>query len=162
MQKGYDLLHRYSCSLTPSNNYVFTTSLGIEYSVAFSEANVHFLNYPGFIAEISFYPLQGNSMAFDNKIRNTIVYLIVQFLESNPENALIFICDVTDHKHVARNKLFQRWFYKFNKGSFQKFDSEIHITDQVVYYNSLIIHTGNPFKYQLLQSYAQALELYNK
>lgn len=59
------------------------------------------------------------------------------------EIALVVVCDTSDNKHAYRNKLFSKWFDKFNpvlNGKFSKFDLRICNEDGDHAYCSLIIH----------------------
>jgi hypothetical protein len=56
----------------------------------------------------------------DSRVRNTIVAIMRQFVESN-DSALYFVCDMSDGRQQNRFRLFSRWFNELGEG-FDKTD----------------------------------------
>jgi len=45
----------------------------------------------------------------DPKVEKSILSIILEYFRLNP-NALLYICDTSDHREEARNRLFLNWF----------------------------------------------------
>lgn len=150
----------YSYNTQEDGSYVFTTNYGVEYIVAFYDAQSHFPQNPSRIFEFSFYPkeLKGER---DVRVFHTIIFIIESFLLRNSMYGLTFVCDNTDGKHYCRYRLFDIWFNNSNNDRFIKFNGEINSNDEI-YLNSLITSKDNPHLDKLAVDYKNALNSLNK
>ncbi|MGM9786334.1 MAG: DUF6169 family protein [Candidatus Cryptobacteroides sp.] len=83
----------------------------------------------------------------------TIIAIIEEFFVAN-DSAILYICDVSDGKQSARDRLFAMWFNSYD-GKFNYTLSRVSINiDGVDYYASLLISNLNP-------SYAEVLSAFN-
>ncbi len=121
--------------------YVFTTDKGIRYSISFSEEYEigGSMSYQFSIDNI------GNSHgSYDKKIKDTIIAIIEDFFIEN-QDVLLYICDTSDNREAARNRLFLRWFEQYSPGNFTicTANSKVEGTD---FYMAIIVANNNPKK----------------
>lgn len=154
-------LPHYNIERTPEGSYSFHTPSGIVYLIDF-EKSKHFEAYPGSVYEISFWPKDNKRSKLDHQIRNTLFHIVSQVLIKDNTCGVVFVCDSSDKKQLVRKKLFDKWFQAANTNWFLKIDTELHIGENEIYYNSLIMKTDNPFKKQLMECYTDSIDLYSK
>ncbi|WP_233577234.1 DUF6169 family protein [Parabacteroides sp. TM07-1AC] len=87
----------------------------------------------------------------DNRIAITVVSILQKFFSRN-ENAMIMVCDNCDGKEVKREKLFSRWFSRYNDGNIRKYDGSSACEDYTLYV-SLYIHKQNRNEQQLVSAF---------
>lgn len=132
MVKELDLLNHYEIKEC-EYGYQFLTAFEISYTITFIEyPTVSIcLSTPVFMLNIERGNVigHGHSNGDDNRVRNTILYLIKTFFEKN-EKALITLCDVVDGRQGARKKLFDQWYKEFSKDRFCKLDASCYIEEE--------------------------------
>lgn len=89
----------------------------------------------------------------DPKVGETVSCIAKAFFYRHPEGILTFVCDISDAKQAARQRLFTRWFQKYNQDNYIKFDWEIR-ADENTFYASLIGHKDNPFVEDYKEAYS--------
>lgn len=163
-----DSLPRYEYEINEEKMaYIFTTQQGFEYIVTFRTLKDALQDYPE-IADIIFelgferknHKNQRNS--YDEKVRNTILHIIISFYTSIPHAAIFYICDNLDNSHKGRSKLFDKWFDEYEKlgnSPFIKTDYELEVEDMDLLL-SLIRRKNNDKIEQTLQIFEKMLEDY--
>lgn len=87
-----------------------------------------------------------------NKVYKTIVVIIEEFFKEN-DSAILYICDTSDGKQSARDRLFSMWFNSY-EGHFNYTLSRVSMQiDGIDYYASILISNSNP-------SYAEVLSAF--
>lgn len=87
----------------------------------------------------------------DDKIGVTIVEIFKLFF-SKMENVVVYVCDMSDERHMARKRKFDWWFWRYNDGSIIKEDGIAMVADvQII--NSLLIHKDNPHLTTIIKAY---------
>lgn len=94
-----------------NNEYTFTTDTGTVFKVAFSK--VDYDDPPIFIPTLI--REQCAIKPNDDRVRNTIVAIMREFVESR-DCALLFVCDTSDGRQQNRFRLFSRWFKELGQG----------------------------------------------
>lgn len=82
----------------------------------------------------------------DPLIAPTVALILTDFFQQRQERIIVYVCDTSDRKHLARYRKFNRWFESFDNSEYQKI--EIHSIDKiqdVVYFNTLIVSANNPY-----------------
>ena len=106
-----------------NNRFVFTVSGEFEYLIEFHLS--HF-NLPSSIQDIQLYelsfgpknkPERTSSQMINDKIRNTIFTAIDYFLNKS-DCVLMYICDSSDKRELARHRLFAEKWYPLSKENF--------------------------------------------
>ena len=110
----------------------FTTDYSIEFSVAFLDASYHFENLTipnGNIVEFSFEPLsKPEQLPKDGRVSATILKILNSFF-GNSQNVLLYVCESTDNKQLARKRTFDRWFDSQKVNSLEKYDFRFVVAD---------------------------------
>ena len=110
----------------------FTTDEGIDYKVTFQ------LDSSGYFGDNAYHfifaQLKNDSKhsVKDENVQKTLLTIIEAFFK-NDAHILIYICDATDERQLARHRLFKRWF--------QKYETDFCITDDIINFKDL---NGNP------------------
>lgn len=151
--------------LEKDNDYRFETDKGIFYSVSFTDGSFYFINLPPYIPvfEMSIKVVSlGKYMSppRDPRVEVTIVAIFRLFLAEH-ENSVVYICDNLDEKQAARHRKFDMWFQRHTNTELVKYDSHFIVDSQEIY-ASLIFHSLNPFKQNLIQVFLNQANEYDK
>lgn len=119
--------------------YIFTTDQGIIYSISFSEE----YEIGGCMSyQFSIDNIGGSHGSHDGKIKDTIIAIIEDFFLEN-QDVLLYICDTSDNREAARNRLFLRWFEQYSPGRFTICTANSKVED-TEFYMAIIIANDNP------------------
>nr|WP_295928903.1 DUF6169 family protein [uncultured Dyadobacter sp.] len=158
MQEESDLLNPYEIVTDDYDRYWFLTESGVCYTAAFVKSSGYFYHYPQFddkVATFSFRPYElQNPVTFESipkngsrysraRIRDTIIFLLLDFFRAYPEKSIIVICESCDELGECRQRLFDRWFRNASDlvpHSISKYDS----TFAGEGYGSILIDNHNP------------------
>jgi hypothetical protein len=152
------LLSRYNLS-PHKEGYQFTTDSGISYTAYFSE---YFLTTAAgeevIVYSFGFECNEERSDRYDEKIRNTIVYIIEYFFEQKMEEGLLYVCLTTDGMARHRRITFGRW-YKEIKSDIERYDCrERHAREG--YYTSILVKSGNTRKDVIIEAFYNNLDTF--
>lgn len=92
----------------------------------------------------------------DDRVADTICTIMRRIFLNN-KNAVVIICDNTDHREQGRNRLFQQWYARFADQSILKIDRKYHSEDYDIY-SSLLIHEQNPNLEKIEQAFIRLAE----
>jgi hypothetical protein len=84
------------------------------------------------------------------------VLLFQQFFKEK-QNVVIYVCDSSDDRELARKKKFDFWYWKYNDGTILKVDGIALIAGMQIY-NSLLVHKDNLQAAKIIQSFHQLNE----
>ena len=148
----------YKISQAENFYYRFTSKVGTVYVCYFISYGFLFDNFPEISADIFAFNIDvekgaAKEQPLDIAIAATVVEIIKKFLAIK-ENAVLYICDSTDHKEHIRKRKFDNWFQKHDDGTIIKIDHKA-ILEQVIIFNSLLIHKDNPMKNRFITAFAQ-------
>lgn len=121
--------------------YEFTTAKGITYVAYFLDMaaySSHFTN----VYTFNFDTCAEIDASHDDRIADTICTIVGRIFANN-RNAVIIVCDNTDHREHGRNRLFQQWYARLHNTSICKVDRKYQSEDYDIY-SSLLIHVDNP------------------
>lgn len=132
-----------------ANSLYFCSDGGYEYVISFikDETLDDCNNIFQFLIEAKTSPRSNN----DVKVGETIACIAKAFFYHHSDYMLTFVCDISDSRQAARQRLFTRWFQKFNQNRYLKFDWQVKTADSV-FYASMI----GCKEYPLLESYREA------
>ncbi|RDB05127.1 hypothetical protein DVG78_14695 [Runella aurantiaca] len=88
----------------------------------------------------------------DAFIMFTIADIVTDFFK-NRERIIVYICDTSDARHLARSHKFGLWFEKFKTTQFMKVDAFIIDEMGVIYINTLILHRENPYFVEIIDAF---------
>ena len=132
------------------NEYQFSNDFGVLYQVYFTFGSDYFPDkyFSNYLKVFGFRPLSSTGFDFDKKTAETIIYILADYLRQD-DYIIMYICDEKDKKQSVRNRLFNRWFQKYNDGTFDKFDLVFEENTFV----SAILSKKNPFYVDFTQSF---------
>lgn len=124
MQKESNFLNPYEVVTDDQDRYWFLAESGICYSAAFVQSHGYFHRYPQFdhqVVTFSFKPFEEEQITFEStprnagsssqtRIRDTIIWLLLESFRLYPEKSIVFICESCDELAACRQRLFDRWF----------------------------------------------------
>ena len=137
--------------------YRFETDFGFVYELSF-------LRYPT-LSDRSEYVMymfnieqvKKGKTSTDVRIRTTIEYVLSLFFENNTD-AVVVVMDSSDGKHLARKKLFDKWYYQSRKFSIEKYEASCN-TEEIEIVTTLFVEKNNPFKNIILSDYYELVKL---
>ncbi len=147
------------------NDYRFDTDKGLFYSVKFLDGSFYFVSLPAYVPvfEMSITTVSlGDHLSppRDPRIEATIVEIFRHFFQEH-ENSIIYICDNLDQKQAARHRKFDMWFRAHTEKGLEKFDTHF-IIESLEIYASLILHTDNSYKDELVKVFLNQANEYDK
>lgn len=124
MQKESVYLNPYEVVTDELDRYWFLAESGVYYSAAFVRSHGYFHHYPQVdhqVVTFSFRPYEEDLIPFQGnlknaqhssqtRIRDTIIWLLLESFRLHPEICIVFICESCDQLAACRQRLFDRWF----------------------------------------------------
>jgi hypothetical protein len=137
--------------------YRFETDFGFVYELTF-------LRYPT-LSERSEYVLymfnieqvRKGKTSTDARIQITIEYVLSLFFEENTD-AVVVVMDTSDGKHLARKRLFDKWYHQTKKLSIEKYEASCN-TEEIEIVTALFVEKNNPFKNIILSDYYELVKV---
>jgi hypothetical protein len=151
-------LQPYKISQVDNLYYRFTSKAGTVYLCYFISYGFLFDKFPDLASDIFAFNIDvekgaAKEQPLDIAIAATVAEIIKKFLASK-ENAVLYICDSTDHKEHIRKRKFDAWFQKHDDGTIIKIDQKA-IIEQAIIFNSLLIHKDNPLKNRFIAAFSE-------
>ncbi|MBO9613530.1 MAG: hypothetical protein J7619_12580 [Dyadobacter sp.] len=159
MQKESDFLNPYEVVTDDQDCYWFLTESGVCYRAAFIKSYGYFYRYPQFdhqVVTFSFRPYKEDQQPFEGipkstsyssqtRIRDTIIWLLLESFRLHPEKSIVFICESCDKLAACRQRLFDRWFRQAHRllpapHCISKYDTDFAGEG----YGSIFIYDYNP------------------
>ena len=139
--------------------FVFETQYGLHYEIRFFEEEP--------IGEcetwqFSFAKADDTSTPEDPYVRFTLFAVIDEFFAEN-DNVLLYICDTSDSREAARNRLFIRWFKQSAQPDRFTIRSASAIIEGQGFYAAIIVENKNPLLTNITADFDKtAVSLTNK
>jgi len=92
-----------------------------------------------------------NRQRYDSKVKHTIVRIINNFFDTQPEDAILYICMTNDGKARNRHITFNNWYHELNNGLEKHSSSSEH--GKQGFYASILFKSNNPQKKRLISSF---------
>ena len=139
--------------------FVFVTNYGLHYEVRFFEENP----IGGCETwQFSFAKAEDILAPEDPYVRFTLFAIIDEFFIEN-ENVLLYICDTSDSREAARNRLFIRWFKQSAQPDRFTIRSASTVIEGQGFYAAIIVENRNPKLTDITADFDQtAVSLTNK
>lgn len=138
-----------------NGDYVFQTEKGVIYGVGF------LVEEPLGNCEtrqLSIRNINNFHAAFDPNVKLTIILIIDEFFNVNMD-CLLYICDTSDKREAARNRLFMKWFEESaEKGRFSIRTANAEIEGQG-FYAAVIVENRNPKVAAILEDFTSSAEM---
>lgn len=71
---------------------------------------------------VDFWEKHNSRFIKDDFVEKTIIAILFNFFENQPNSILHYICDSIDFKQKVRSKLFEKWYNKSSTKNFSKLD----------------------------------------
>ena len=155
----------YKISIVRNNYFEFRTAAGIVYACYFLSYAEFFKEYKeiaGSIYSFNVEVIKGRKtgISADQRIGLTIIEIVKAFL-SWLENAVVYVCDMSDGSELLRKRKFDQWFRKYDDGTIIKIDGHIAVPNFNIY-NAILIHKENPKKNRFIEAFSDLNETGNK
>ena len=144
-------------------SYLFDTNAGASYRVKFKSGPelVDDPAYEGLIFEMAILlivnPYDPKLPPSDILLSATIAAIVADFFTTR-ERAMVYLYDDSDAKADARQKLFNRWFARFDKQTFVKKQVPVAIEQNGVQYTAeFVARADNPYLEPLLASFTRVV-----
>lgn len=137
----------------------FVTEQRVRYQIIFTPTDYLFQNVPDlkwqtfeFIITLLYAP-PGIKPAKDERVPVTVATIFKNFYKELPEDVVIYICDSSDRRERARERLFNSWFYDFKREElFIKLDMGFDPKQPVKIDFCVIMKFDNPHKFDIIWS----------
>lgn len=138
--------------------YLFSTNQGANYVISLTE-EFELGGCMGY--QIGVRNANHKHGSFDPKIRETIVAILEEFFRVNL-NVLLYVCDTSDQREGARNRLFIKWFREFAATGQYTFCSADAMVEGEGFYTAIIVESRNPHLEAIKQDYEAMAENLSK
>lgn len=155
MKEASNSLHPYPLHKDENDIYSFTTDEGIEYNIVFIEMSIYAEELWG-VYQFNIERNQDVAHKIDNRIYQTVVYILEKFFHDAPDDAILMVCDSSDGKQQKRRKLFDRWYFNSqHKDDIDVFNAEYHDYNNEKVYTSLYLSKHTPRYSTIVEAYLQ-------
>ena len=140
------------------NAFYFTTDFGLAYEVLFEHSGYIFPEYPDLDPAVFELVIKlitnktGHRTPPDRRIAATIADIFKTFLARN-ERIIVYICDSSDLRQVARARKFDGWYEYYRGIDFIKINRAILDPSGEIYLTALIIRHDNPNKVRIFEAF---------
>ena len=141
-----------------NTTYAFETDYQLIYEVRFKNTGYVFAGYPELESNTFELIIQlvlnntGNRTPPDTRIAATIADVVKLFL-TRAERIVIYICDSSDWRQVARARKFDGWFEYYRGIDFIKINRNIIDPAGEIYLTALIMRHDNPLKVNIFEAF---------
>lgn len=139
-------------------SFNFVTDFGIHYSISFSKEDIVLGNTSTY--QFIIQKIDTEHSPHDDKVEKTILSIINEFFRANKE-VLLYICDTSDGREAARNRLFLSWFEREANGRFIIRTAKAKIEDEVIY-TAIIVANDHPALQAILRDFEEQKEMLEK
>lgn len=152
--KGYD----FDSTESVQNAFYFTTEFGLAYEVLFEQSGYIFPDDPDLDSHVFELVIKliinttGKRTPSDPRIAATIAEIFNAFLARN-ERIIVYICDSSDLRQVARARKFDGWYEYYRGIDFIKINRNIVDPSGEIYLTALIIRHDNPNKVRIFDAF---------
>ena len=140
------------------NLYKFETKNNVEYDVRFNP-NSNYLpleelwrdEFYEIVIDVASAPDPARSPA-DQVIFPTIVAIIADFFAVH-ERVILYICDDSDSRELARKRKFDGWYDRFGNAAFEKHDLPTVAVGPERYFASVFFRRDNPHRIAIITAF---------
>ena len=140
-----------------TGGYRFETDFGFIYELSF-------LKYPTVnerpeydFRMFNIEQIKKGKTSIDVRIQITVEYVLSLFFENNAD-AVLIVMDSLDGKHLARKRLFDKWYSQSKKPAIEKYEAAC-ITEEIEIVTTLFVEKDNPFKNLILSDYYELVKI---
>lgn len=166
----HDVLQKYDYEFAGGifNSYIFQTTNGIIYEVLFKPSGYIFKEKVTFEEDTFEFSIlltdnpTNKKPPLDKLIPNTIASIFSDFFHKK-ERIVVYICETSDFRAMARNRKFNQWFEWYKGTSFIKIDMQMGQDHKgETYFTSMIIRADNPNIGEVIVAFRNLIEANQK
>lgn len=151
-----NLNHRSPYQLAQVNDmtFSFVTDQQIHYNVGFYK-DTYFMDegaYHFFIDNS-----ENEHGAYDPKILDVVTVILEEFFSQEP-TVMLYICDPTDKRQAARDRLYHLWFYDYARNHEMTLFSDSVTFKNTKYYAGILLRHDHPLHDMILAYYQDFLK----
>ena len=158
MQSEEPLIYNYKFNGGWDNVYSFGTKNYVEYDVRF-KPNAEYVS-PDELWRDDFYEIvievitapDPAHIPADRSIFPTIVAIISDFFAVH-ERVILYICDDSDSRELARKRKFDNWFNRLSSHPFEKYDLPTVANGPERYFASIFFRYDNPLRLAIITAF---------
>ena len=151
MTLSADILNQrspYKLSQLGEFTFRFVTDQDIHYTVGFYKDTI-------FMDDGAYHFFIDNSEhehgSYDSKILDVVTVILEEFFSQEP-TVMLYICDSTDHRQAARDRLYHLWFYDYARSHEMTLYSDSVTFKQVNYYAGILMRHDHPLHDMILST----------
>lgn len=95
--------------------------------------------------------------SYDSKILDVVTVILEEFFSQEP-TVMLYICDSTDHRQAARDRLYHLWFYDYARSHEMTLYSDSVTFKKVNYYAGILMRHDHPLHDMILSYYQDFLK----
>ena len=95
----------------------------------------------------------------DSKIRTTVILIIEEFFQSNPD-ILLYMCDSANNQQAQRSRLFLYWFSAYGKQKEYYTCTEMVKDEDEENYISIIVKKSHPQLNAIINLFNKQIEMF--
>ena len=158
MQNGEPLIYRYEFLGGPTNLFNFKTANAVSYNVRF-KPNADYVppeelwrkELYEIVIDVASAPDPVHIPA-DQAIFPTIIAIIADFFTVH-KRVILYICDDSDSKELARKRKFDSWYDRLSDPLFEKCDLPTVATGPDRYFASVLFRRHNPNRISIITAF---------
>ena len=143
-----------------NNVYAFVTISGVFYEVRFKPSGDYISPVYSWrdslfeiVIDVAYAPNPARIPA-DRSVLVTIIAIIIEFFAVH-ERVVLYICDDSDSRQLARKRKFDNWYARFGSADYAKFDLLTPIEAGEPFYASFFYRTDNPYRHEIIKAFEQ-------
>ena len=94
--------------------------------------------------------------SYDPKILDVVTLILEEFFSQEP-NVMLYICDPTDQRQAARDRLYHLWFYDYARNHEMTLYSDSITFKDTTYYTGILLRHDHPIHDVILTAYQNFL-----
>lgn len=142
----------------PDNRYNFSTTNAISYNVRF-KPSIDYVplneswrdDFYELVIELISAP-DPTRIPNDRAVALTVFHIISDFFSIH-ERVVLYICDDSDSRELARKRKFDNWFSRFGNHLFEKHDLATVVSGPERYFVSLLFRQDNPNRIAIITAF---------
>lgn len=139
--------------------YAFTTVNEVFYEVRFKPSGYVFSEYSWkdtvfeIVIDLVFAP-NPDRIPSDRSVQATIIKIIAHFFTTY-ERVVLYICDDSDSREIARKRKFDTWYARYGTRLFAKYDLPTVAAGSERFFVSVFYRRDNPNRFAIITAFEQ-------
>lgn len=153
--------NHYDLSITPDGKaYQFTTSKGDYYIAYFTEFTLQNSRNEEMVIPCFGFEKRSSTTSkrerYDARVKATILYIVREFFQRNPDKGVLYLCMNSDEKARNRHITFNKWFLELGT-DYEKHDSPSSY-QAVGLYSSIVVSSMSDQKSAIIEAFFYTID----